>query len=70
VKNLAIEIDREEDGRWFADVPSLPGVIAYGRSREETIHKVKVLALRVMAERIERGELVSILDSVFPIPDK
>ena len=68
--NLTIEIDREEDGRWFAEVPDLPGVIAYGQSREEAIAKVKALALRVMAERIEHGELLSDLDSVFPIADK
>jgi len=68
--SFAIEIDQEEDGRWFAEVPDLPGVIAYGPSREEAITKVKTLALRVIAERIEHGESVSAFDSVFPVADK
>ncbi len=67
---LTIEIDREEDGRWFAEVLDLPGVIAYGPSREEAIAKVKALAFRVMAERIEDGDPVLGLDSVFSVADK
>jgi predicted RNase H-like HicB family nuclease len=54
---LSIELDREVDGRWIADVPELPGVMAYGATREETIAKVKSLALRVVAEEIENGEM-------------
>lgn len=50
-----IEIEREEDGRWIADVPELPGVMLYGRSREDAIARVKALALRVLAERLEHG---------------
>lgn len=52
-KLLRVEIDREEDGRWIADVPELPGVLAYGSSREEAIAKVQALALRVLADKIE-----------------
>ena len=47
---MNIEIEREDDGRWIAEVPDLPGVIVYGQSREEAISKVKALALRVLAE--------------------
>lgn len=52
---LRIEIDRERDGRWIADIPALPGVMAYGASREEAIAKAKALALRVIADEIEHG---------------
>jgi len=51
---MKIEIDREDDGRWIAEVPDLAGVMAYGSSREEAISKVKALALRVLADRPKR----------------
>jgi predicted RNase H-like HicB family nuclease len=54
--NFTIEIDREEDGRWIAEVPDLSGVMAYGKTREEAIARVQALALRVLAERLEHGE--------------
>jgi predicted RNase H-like HicB family nuclease len=53
---LSIESEREEDGRWLAEVPQLPGVMAYGSNRSEALAKAQVLALRVLAERIEHGE--------------
>ena len=56
--NLHIEIDRETDGRWIADVPDLPGVSTYGASRAEAVAKAKALALRVIADRLEHGEEV------------
>ncbi len=55
---LKIEIDREEDGRWLAEVPDLPGVMVYGQTREEAVSKVEALALRVVADRIEHGEII------------
>ncbi len=54
--SLAIVIEQENDGRWIAEVPSLNGVLVYGDTREDAIEKVKVLALRVIDERIEHGE--------------
>jgi predicted RNase H-like HicB family nuclease len=48
-----IVFDREEDGRWIAEIESLPGVLAYGVTREEARSKVEALALRVVADRIE-----------------
>ncbi len=54
--NLSIEHEQEADGRWLAEVPELPGVLAYGATREEAMAKVEVLALRVVAERLENGE--------------
>lgn len=53
---FSIECEREEDGRWLAEVPELPGVLAYGTTPEEAQSKAQVLALRVLAERLEHGE--------------
>jgi len=54
--NFTIETEREDDGRWIAEVPELAGVFAYGATREEAMAKAEVLALRVLAEQIEFGE--------------
>jgi predicted RNase H-like HicB family nuclease len=54
--NLHIETEIEEDGRWIAEVPQLPGVLAYGTTADEAAAKAEVLALRVLAERLEQGE--------------
>jgi predicted RNase H-like HicB family nuclease len=51
-----IEMDRETDGRWIAEVPELPGVMAYGQSADDARVRVQALALRVIAERLEHGE--------------
>ena len=51
-----IEIDREVDGRWIAEVPDLAGVLTYGATREEAVAHVQALALRVIADRLERNE--------------
>ena len=51
-----VEFDREEDGRWIATVPELPGVSCYGATRAEALASVEALALRVIADRIEHGE--------------
>ena len=51
-----MEIEREEDGRWLAEVPELPGVLACGASASEAQAKVQALALRVVADRLEHGE--------------
>jgi predicted RNase H-like HicB family nuclease len=61
---FVIEVEREEDGRWIAEVPALPGALAYGGSQAEATAKVKALALRVVADRIEHGEEGSELNSV------
>ena len=54
--NLTFEVERETGGRWIAEVPELPGVLAYGCSASEAMARAEVLALRVVAERIEHGE--------------
>jgi predicted RNase H-like HicB family nuclease len=53
---FSIECEREEDGRWLAEVPQLPGVLSYGNTSDEALAKAEVLALRVLAERLEHGE--------------
>ena len=55
---LRIEVEREDDGRWIGEVPALPGVLAYGATAAEARARVSALALRVMADRLEHGELV------------
>ena len=54
---LKVEFEQETDGRWIAEVSELPGVLAYGRTRAEALAAVEALALRVIADRIENGEL-------------
>jgi predicted RNase H-like HicB family nuclease len=54
--DFEIVFDREEDGRWIAEIESLQGVMAYGASRNEAQSKVEALALRVVADRIEAEE--------------
>ena len=51
-----VEIERENDGRWIAEVLDLPGVMAYGKTAEEAQAKVQAVALRVVADRLENGE--------------
>jgi predicted RNase H-like HicB family nuclease len=53
---MHVEFDREDDGRWIAEVPDLPGVMAYGQTRDEALAKVQSLVLRVLADRIDHGE--------------
>lgn len=64
---FAVEIEREEDGRWIAEVPELPGVLAYGQSREEALRRAQALSLRVLAERLEHGEPLPQVEAVFSI---
>ena len=54
--NFTIEHEREEDGRWLAEVPEIPGVLAYGATANEAMAKAEVLALRVLAERLEHDD--------------
>ena len=53
---LLVEMEQESDGRWIAEIPELPGVMAYGESSADALSKVQALALRVLADRLEHGE--------------
>jgi predicted RNase H-like HicB family nuclease len=62
-----VETEQESDGRWIAEVPELPGVLAYGASREEAVRKAQALSLRVLAERLDYGENIPQVQNVFSI---
>jgi len=61
---LTVEYEHEDDGRWLAEVLELPGVLVYGASAEEAVTRAKALALRVLADRLEHGEVVSDLADI------
>jgi predicted RNase H-like HicB family nuclease len=64
---LTVEVEQEEDGRWIAEVPELPGVLAYGQTRQEAIDRVQALSLRVLADRLDHGESVPQMGGVFVV---
>ena len=64
---MQIEIEQEEDGRWLTEIPDLPGVMVYGATRDEAVARVKALALRVLADRLEHGETIPDLVQVVSV---
>jgi predicted RNase H-like HicB family nuclease len=64
---LTIEVEQDIDGRWIAEVQELPGTLSYGSSRLDAISRVKALALRVPADRLEHGEAVPELGRLFAV---
>jgi predicted RNase H-like HicB family nuclease len=56
---FTVEYEQEEDGRWIAEVQELPGVMVYGATRQEALAKAQALALRVVAERLDHGEMLA-----------
>ena len=62
---FVVEIEQEVDGRWIAEVVALPGVVAYGATRDEALAKAEILALRVLADRLEHGEAIPTLTELF-----
>ena len=67
MEHLTLELEQEVDGCWLAEVTELPGVMAYGATDREALDKAKALALRVLADRLEHGELVPELREVFAL---
>jgi predicted RNase H-like HicB family nuclease len=67
MSDFTVDVEREEDGRWISEVADLPGVLAYGSSREEAVAKAKALAFRVLADRIEHGEDIPEIRHVFAV---
>ena len=63
----AVEVEQEVDGRWIAEVPELPGVMAYGESRDDAVRRAQVLSLRVLADRLEHDESIPQVQAVFSI---
>lgn len=64
---MKIELEQEDDGRWIAEIPDLPGALVYADTREQAVDRVKALALRVIADRLEHGEQVPELKGVFAV---
>ena len=56
IESIPILVGQEADGRWWADIELMPGVMAYGETREAAIDAVRTLALRVAADCLEHGE--------------
>ena len=56
---FTVEFDREDDGRWIAEIPKLPGVMAYGLTEKEALRKVYAIALRTLADGIEQGRAIA-----------
>lgn len=67
MSDFTVEIEREDRGRWIGEVVDLPGVLAYGNSRDEAVAKAKALAFRVLADRLEHGEAIPELEGVFAV---
>lgn len=64
---MKIEIEREEDERWIAEIPELPGVLVYGNTRGQAIARAEALALRVLADRLDHEEEIPELKEVFAV---
>jgi predicted RNase H-like HicB family nuclease len=64
---LTVNLDREDDGRWIAEVSELPGVMVYGQTQADAVARVKALSLHVLADRIEQGEPVPEVDELFSV---
>jgi len=64
---FAVETEKEKDGRWIAEIPQIPGAMAYGRTRAEAVSRVEALALRVLAERIEHGETSPLIEQILSV---
>ena len=64
---LTVEVEQEEDGRWIAEVPELPGVLTYGQTRQEAIARAQALSLRVLTDRLDHGEPAPQMSSVFAV---
>jgi predicted RNase H-like HicB family nuclease len=64
---FTVETEQETDGRWIAEIAQIPGAMAYGTTRDEAIARVEALGLRVLAERIEQGEISPELEKVFTV---
>ena len=62
---FVVELEQETDGRWIAEVVALPGVVAYGDTREKVLAKAEVLALRVLVDRPEHGEAIPARSDLF-----
>ncbi len=63
--SFAVAFDREEDGRWIAEIPKLPGVMAYGATKREALQRVYAIALRTLADSVEKGSFFTPVSRLF-----
>ena len=67
MSDFTVDVELETDGRWIGEVTELPGVLAYGVTRDEAVTKAKALAFRVLADRLEHGEDIPEIHGVFAV---
>ena len=65
LSSLAVEFEREKDGRWIAEMPKLPGVMAYGSTKRDALQRVYAIALRTLADSVEHGALFTPVSRIF-----
>lgn len=65
LSSLAVEFDRELDGRWIAEIPKLPGVMAYGATKPEALRRLYAVALRTLADSVEEGAMLASVSRLF-----
>ena len=63
--SLTVEFDRENDGRWIAEISRLPGVLAYGKTKSEALRRVYAVALRTLANNAEEGKSLAVISQLF-----
>lgn len=64
-KGFVVEFDREEDGRWIAEIPSIAGVMAYGVTKSDAKRRVSAIALRTLADKVEQGKTPASVSRLF-----
>ena len=64
---MRVEFEQEQDGRWLAEVPSIPGAMAYGATKKEAVARVEAMVLRILADKVEHGEETPQLSQVFSV---
>ena len=64
---FTVESEREDDGRWIAEVTDLPGALAYGTTKDDAVARAEALALRILADCLEHGEALPSLENVFSV---
>ena len=66
-RGMTIEVEQETDGRWIAEAPEIPGAMVYGATQAEAVAKVEALVLRILADRLDHGEMTPELEKVFTV---
>lgn len=61
---FAVEVEREEDGRWIVEIPSIPGAMSYGVTKAEALRRAYAVALRTLADTVEQGNASSLVSSL------